>query len=159
MPLGVDLSTLNSLFLYLTAVFAAFLAALWLGLIFWVYRDIRTRTRDRLVHILAALLIALVNLPGLVIYLVLRPPHTLDEQYQSTLEEEALLSEIESRPLCPGCGGRTQADWQVCPVCHTRLRKPCGACRRLLELPWKLCPYCGAQAAAVRPEDSQPIGA
>ncbi|MEW6567561.1 MAG: zinc ribbon domain-containing protein [Chloroflexota bacterium] len=145
-----NLSSLEGLFLYATAVLGAFLVALWLGLIFWTYRDARSRSRDRLIQILAALLVAVLNLPGVVVYLILRSPRTLDEEYQHTLEEEALLSEIEERPLCPGCGGRTQPDWQVCPTCHTRLRRTCGHCGRLMELPWKLCPYCGTPAPGVR---------
>ena len=125
MPLQLNLSTLDGLLLYATAIFAGFLAALWLGLIFWTQRDIRARSRDRLIALLAPLLVAFLNLPGVVIYLILRPPRTLDEEYQHTLEEEALLTEIEDSPVCPGCGGRTQADWQICPTCHTRLRKAC----------------------------------
>ncbi|MCJ7708435.1 MAG: zinc ribbon domain-containing protein [Anaerolineales bacterium] len=152
MPLQLNLSTLDGLLLYATAIFAGFLAALWLGLIFWTQRDIRARSRDRLVHILAPLLVAFLNLPGVVIYLILRPPRTLDEEYQHTLEEEALLTEIEDSPVCPGCGSRTQADWQICPTCHTRLRKACARCQRLMELPWKLCPYCGTPAPGVRAE-------
>lgn len=147
-----DLSSLEGLFLYASAVLGAFLVALWLGLVFWTYRDVRRRTRDRLIHILAALLVAVLNLPGVIVYLVLRPPLTLDEEYQRTLEEEALLSEIEDRQLCPGCGGRTRPDWQLCPTCHTKLRRTCAQCGRLMELPWKLCPFCGSPAAGVRAE-------
>jgi RNA polymerase subunit RPABC4/transcription elongation factor Spt4 len=152
MPPTFDLSSLETLFVYLTASFGAFLAALWLSLVFWTYRDIRSRTQDRLMHILAALVVALLSVPGLVVYLILRPSRTLEEAYQHTLEEEALLTEIEERPVCPGCGARTREDWQVCPNCHTRLRKPCNSCGRLMELPWKLCPYCSTPAPGVRAE-------
>lgn len=152
MPISLDLSSIDGWLLYLTAVFAAFLAATWLGLVFWTYRDIRSRSRDRLIHLLAALLVALVNIPGVIVYLILRPPRTLDEEYQHTLEEEALLTEVEERPVCPGCGGKTQRDWQVCPACHTRLRKPCTRCGRLMELPWQICPYCATPAPGVRAE-------
>lgn len=147
-----NLSSLQGMFLYASAVLGAFLVALWLGLVFWTYRDARRRSRDRLLHILAALLVAVLNLPGVIVYLILRPPLTLDEDYQHTLEEEALLSEIEDRPLCPGCGGRTHPDWQVCPTCQTRLRRACTHCGRLMELPWKLCPFCGTPAPGVRAE-------
>lgn len=145
-----NLTSLEALFLYASAVFGAFLVALWLGLVFWTYRDARRRSRDRLVNILAALLVAVLNLPGVIVYLLLRPPLTIDEEYQRTLEEETLLSEIESRPLCPGCSGRAQPDWQVCPTCHTRLRRACSHCGRLMELPWKLCPFCGTPVPGAR---------
>ena len=34
-------------------------------------------------------------IPGVLIYLLLRPPRTLEEEYLVTLEEEALLRAIE----------------------------------------------------------------
>jgi RNA polymerase subunit RPABC4/transcription elongation factor Spt4 len=149
---AIDLDTLGSIFQYLAAAFGAFIVALWLGLVFWTYRDIRSRAQDRLVPILAALLVAVLGPPGVIIYLLLRPRRTLDEAYQHTLEEEALLTEIEDRSVCPGCGIHTQSTWQVCPQCHTRLRKPCSRCNQLMELSWKLCPYCAAPAPGVRAE-------
>ena len=39
----------------------------------WTYRDIRSRARDPLVQILSALLVAVLNLPGVLVYLILRP--------------------------------------------------------------------------------------
>lgn len=132
---------------------AAFLAALWFSLIVWTYRDVRNRVRDSLVHVLAVLLVAILNLPGVLIYLVLRPPHTLEEEYQHLLEEEALLTAIEEQPLCPGCERRVKEDWQYCPNCHTRLKKACTHCGRLMDLSWQLCPYCGTPTPGLRRED------
>lgn len=155
MPPGLQLSELGNFFLYLTAFLGAFVAALWLSLIFWTYRDARERTDDRLAHILAALVVAVLGPPGLVIYLLLRPPRTLDQIYQETLEEEALLAEVEERSLCPGCGARTQQEWQICPNCHTRLHKQCAHCGELMELPWQVCPYCTTPAPGVPQEDQK----
>jgi RNA polymerase subunit RPABC4/transcription elongation factor Spt4 len=153
---GDLLNALGPLALYLTAAFGAFLAALWLSLVFWTWRDIRSRTHDRVIRIVAPLIVLLLSLPGLVIYWILRPNQTIEEEYQHTLEEEALLTGIEEQPFCPGCGRRVMADWQLCPHCHTRLRKPCSRCARLLELPWNVCPYCGqaAQGSQERAETS-----
>ncbi len=146
-------AALSSLVLVLTAFSAAFLAALWLSLIIWTYRDIKGRTRDPLIRILAALVVAVLFLPGILIYLFLRPQRTLDEEYQYTLEEEALLQAVEDAPICPGCGRRIQNDWQVCPNCHTRLKKNCHQCGKLNELAWNLCPYCGTPAPGMRREN------
>ncbi len=148
----VNPSFLRTFLLVLTAWSAAFLVALWLSLIFWTYRDIRNRGSDPLLRILAVLLVAVLFLPGWVIYLVLRPPHTLEEEYQRTLEEEALLQAVEEAARCPGCGRRVQADWLLCPYCHTRLKKACHHCGKLMELPWEICPYCGTPAPGVRRE-------
>jgi RNA polymerase subunit RPABC4/transcription elongation factor Spt4 len=145
-----DPSVMSSLILVLTGFGAAFLAALWISLVIWTYRDIRTRSRDTLVQTLATLLVAVLNLPGVLVYLILRPPRTLEEEYQRTLEEEALLQALEDLPLCPGCERRVKDDWQVCPNCHTKLKKTCENCGRLMELPWNICPYCGTPAAGMR---------
>ena len=143
---------IRNLLLVLTAFGGAFLVALWLALVVWTYRDIRNRHRDRTVHILAAGLVALLNIPGALVYLVLRPPRTLEEEYERTLEEEALLQAIEDQTLCPGCERRIHADWVVCPNCQTKLMKPCHHCGKLMELPWNICPFCGTPAPGMRKE-------
>jgi len=145
---------LGSLTLVLTAFGGAFLAALWISLVVWTYRDIRARARDPLTQTLAALLVAVLNLPGVLVYLILRPPRTLEEEYQRTLEEEALLQALEDLPLCPGCERRVKEDWQVCPNCHTKLKKACHNCGKLMELPWNICPYCGTPAPGMRLEST-----
>lgn len=147
-----DPAFLSNLLLILTAFGGAFIAALWVALIIWTYRDIRTRSRDPLVQILSTLLVAVLNLPGLLVYLILRPPRTLEEEYQRTLEEEALLQALEDLPLCPGCERRVKDEWQVCPNCHTRLKKNCPSCGKLMELPWNICPFCGTPSPGTRRE-------
>jgi RNA polymerase subunit RPABC4/transcription elongation factor Spt4 len=149
-----DPTFLSNLMLVLTAFGGAFLAALWVSLVVWTYRDIRSRARDPLVHTLSALLVAVLNLPGVLVYLILRPPRTLEEEYQRTLEEEALLQALEDLPLCPGCERRVKDEWQVCPNCHTKLKKTCHHCARLMELSWNICPYCGTPAPGMRVEAS-----
>ena len=148
----LDPAVLSNLILLLTGFGGAFLVALWVSLIFWTYRDIRTRVRDPLMHTLAALLVAVLNIPGVLVYLILRPSRTLEEEYQRTLEEEALLQALEDLPLCPGCERRVKDDWQVCPNCHTKLKKNCHNCGKLMELPWNICPYCATPAPGMRLE-------
>jgi RNA polymerase subunit RPABC4/transcription elongation factor Spt4 len=145
-----DLSQLEGILLYGSALAGAFLAALWLSLVIWTARDIRARSRDRGAQIFFTILVALLTLPGIIFYLLLRPRETLDEAYQRTLEEEALLSEIERRVLCPGCSTPAEREWQICPYCHTRLRKACPQCQHMLEIPWQVCPYC-AHTFTARP--------
>jgi len=147
-----DPTSLSNFMLFIAAWGGAFIAALWLSLVIWSYRDIRQRARDPLARILAVLVVAVLFLPGIVIYLILRPPRTLEEEYQHTLEEEALLQSLEESSLCPGCGRRAKESWTLCPNCHTKLRKPCHQCGKLMELPWNICPYCGAVAPGMRVE-------
>ena len=148
-----DPSFLSGFLLILVAFGGAFLAALWLALVIWTWRDIRNRARDSLAQVLAVLVVAVLNLPGVLVYLILRPSHTLEEEYQRTLEEEALLASIEDQSLCPGCERRVHDDWQVCPNCHTKLKKSCQSCGKLMELPWNICPYCGTPAPGMRKEE------
>ena len=150
--MNFDPSALRDMALILTAWGGAFLAALWLSLIMWTYRDIRGRARDTLARILAVVVVAVLFLPGIVIYLILRPPRTLDEEYQQTLEEEALLQAIEEVTLCPGCSRRVKENWTVCPSCHTKLKKSCMNCGKLMELGWNLCPYCATPTPGMRRE-------
>ena len=150
--MNFDPSALGDFFLILSAWAAAFIVALWLSLIFWTYRDIKARARDPLSRILAVLVVAVLFLPGILIYLILRPAQTLEDEYQQTLEEEALLQAIEESPLCPGCGRRIKDNWSICPNCHTKLRKNCHHCGKLMELPWNICPYCGTPAPGMRRE-------
>jgi len=151
-PLGLE--EISGLFTGLLVYGAMSIAALWLAMILWVYRDMRARSRDTLAHLIVALMVAVLTLPGLFIYLFLRPRETLAEAYERSLEEEALLQDIEERPVCPGCKQRVQDDWQVCPHCHTRLKKPCSHCGRMLELAWDLCPHCATSSSAYVTERS-----
>src|SRR3982751_6020367 len=148
---GLGLS--SDLTLGVTIYGIVILAALWLALIVWAYRDMRSRSRDTFAQLGSLILVALLTIPGLIIYLLLRPRETLSEAYERSLEEEALLQEIEEKPACPGCGQRVLTQWQVCPACHTRLKNPCRPCHNLLELSWDVCPFCAATQPAYAPQD------
>ena len=144
--------SLESVFLGATVYAGMVAAGFWLAMVIWAYRDMRGRSRDTLAQIVVALLVALLNLPGLLIYIFLRPRETLAEAYERSLEEEVLLQEIEDKPVCPGCGQRVRADWQACPHCHTRLKKPCTNCGKMLELSWNLCPHCAVSQVNYAPD-------
>ena len=130
---------------------------LWLSIIVWVYRDVRDRTRDVGLQVLAVF-IALVffplfNIPGLALYLMLRPRDTLEEAYARSLEEEALLREIGDEGLCPSCRRFAEKTWRTCPFCQTQLKDVCTGCEQLLSFNWLACPYCGASRhGATQPE-------
>lgn len=121
---------------------------LWLAIIVWVYRDIRERTRDTSLQVLAVFLVLMFfpgfNIPGLALYLMMRPRDTLEEAYARSLEEEALLRELGDEGSCPSCRRLTNKDYQYCPSCQTQLKDQCVSCQRLLSFSWVACPYCGA---------------
>ncbi len=152
---------------YVVAVLVLYLAAVWVALVFWTYRDIRQRTRDPVLQTVAVLLVLLFFLPGHWVYLIVRPRYTLSELYERSLEEEALLQELEDQKACPTCKRRVQEDFLVCPSCRTQLKEPCRQCGRPLSYAWVACPYCGLEkppregfgARPVRPPQARQYGA
>lgn len=138
-------------------VLGAYALALYAGLVVWTARDIASRSRDWLSRVLAVLLVLAFNVPGLILYLVLRPRETLAEVYGRALEEEALLQDIEDQASCPSCRRRVAQDYAICPYCRAALKNRCSSCNRLLSQSWEVCPYCGQeQAKAARPARARP---
>jgi len=124
-------------------VIGAYLVATYVGLVVWTFRDIRSRTRDVLGQILAALLVAVFTLPGVLIYILLRPKETLAEEYERALAEEAVLQDLHERRTCPSCQRRIEESFVLCPYCEHQLRDTCLNCGELVDLDWVVCPHCG----------------
>jgi len=122
---------------------------LWLSIIVWVYRDIRERSRDLGLQVLAVFVVIVFfpgfNIPGLALYLMLRPRETLEESYARSLEEEALLREIGDEGMCPSCRRFVERGWRLCPFCATQLKDICTKCDQLLSFNWVACPYCATE--------------
>lgn len=136
----------------------AFFLALWLSLVIWTFRDARSRSRDVFAIMLATLMALIFGPLGLILYFLLRPPVTLAELYERSLEEEALLQDLEEQPRCPGCSRQVNEAWIICPDCHTTLKKTCPQCERNLHLRWNICPFCGTRVAVIAApvEESHP---
>ena len=124
-------------------VFIADLLIMWAVMIFWTHRDIASRTADRLQQLAAVALVAVFNLPGLLIYLAVRPPDTAADRFIRELEAEALVQ--ERQPGCSGCGRTIGPDFVACPYCRAAVQTACLICSRSLHTAWVLCPYCGAE--------------
>lgn len=131
--------------------FTAYLLAMWVAIVVWTYRDITSRTPDTDLRTLSVGLVAVFSLPGLLIYLALRPSGTLAETYNRQLEAEAFLHDIEQRDACPACRRAVTADFAVCPYCRATLQEPCASCRHTLQSAWTICPYCASERATQRP--------
>ena len=138
-----DLSGFVPAFQLFVACTGAYLVALWLSLIIWTFRDMQGRTRDVISMALSTLLVAIFTLPGLLLYLILRPKETLSESYERSLEEEYLLQDIEDAEICPACKHRVERDFMYCPHCRTKLRRECEGCGSAVSLRWAACPHCG----------------
>ena len=129
----------------------AYVLVLWLSAVVWTYRDVRKRTNDALSQSVATLLVGLFNLPGLIIYLVIRPHETIADSYERSLEAEAMLHELEiDASTCQNCRRPIEADYNVCPQCRILLREPCIHCNRLVRTNWAACAYCGMERSQPR---------
>src|SRR5258708_29814400 len=122
-------------------IVAAYLVALWIASVWWTFRDIRARTTDIFLQVAATLLVAVFSFPGLLIYVILRPPKTLAQLYEDSLEEEAFLQGIQVHNSCPLCKQRVNPDFIFCPWCQPRLNPPAALCERPPLLPFHLYPY------------------
>ncbi len=127
------------------ALAGAYLVAFWFVLIVWTYRDIEARSRSVVTQVFSTLMVVLFFVPGVLLYLILRPKETRDEAFQRSLEEEYLLQDIEDTEICPSCKRRVQPDYLYCPHCRTKLRDECDNCGRPISVRWAACPYCGKQ--------------
>lgn len=136
----------------LAALGGAYLLALWFVLVVWTFRDIETRSKSVLTQIFSTLLVVLFFVPGVLLYLILRPKETLDVAFQRSLEEEYLLQDLEELPLCRSCQHYVEDDFMLCPHCQTQLREACVACSRLVDLRWTVCPYCSAEQPRTKEE-------
>lgn len=121
----------------------AYALVLWVGALVWTYRDVSSRTRDPFTQAISLLLVIVFNLPGLLLYLILRPKETLADAYDRRLEAEALLQEIQEQAACPTCRRKVESEFVACPFCRTTLRTPCESCRKPMSSSWVLCPFCG----------------
>ena len=153
---GNILTTLQGLVGPLIGCSIAFFVIFSLSIVIWTFRDIRSRTQDFLTQILATVLVAVFNVGGLFIYMILRPRQTLAEIYERQLEEESLLAEMTERQTCTNCHARIEGDFQVCPSCGQKLKRPCPKCERLLELRWTFCPYCATNLTGAPPMQNMP---
>jgi RNA polymerase subunit RPABC4/transcription elongation factor Spt4 len=105
---------------------------------------------------LAVLVVLAFNFAGLLLYLIVRPRETLAEAYERSLEEEALLQELEDQRACPSCKRRVQEDFIMCPYCQFQLKEACAQCEKPLSHNWAICPYCGAQRRAAAALERRP---
>lgn len=148
------INTIGTIAGVIVAALGAFLFAFWIAMGIWTFHDIRQRTRDWLVIILAVALVLIFPLIGLILYLMIRPKATLAEVYDRALEEEALLRELEQTAACHNCGVPVKEAWVYCPNCHNQLQHSCPTCGNLVRNEWEICVYCGSAQQRTAPQIS-----
>jgi len=64
----------------------------------------------------------------------------------------AIVQQVEARPArpeapggsCPGCGGRAEIDWLICPRCKELLQCQCPGCGGRTPIFHRFCTACGS---------------
>ncbi|MCL5004042.1 MAG: hypothetical protein M1352_02110 [Patescibacteria group bacterium] len=75
--------------------FLSYLVFLWVFLVRWVGQDALRRGIEGSRRQAYMILVLIFSFPGLFLYLLLRPPLTLDEQKRAEMEEEVITLELE----------------------------------------------------------------
>ena len=109
--------------------------------IVWVIRDAYQRTDSWTKWGI----VALVPFLGVFAYCLLRPPLYKIDQEEQELEIAFKRRELSKYGECAKCGYPVEADFVLCPHCHTQLKNLCPTCHRALEAEWSICPYCATQ--------------
>jgi len=117
-----------------------YLFLLWVALTVWVARDVVGRTRNIPFQVFAIIITIVLNIFGLLLYLIIRPQKTLLERYYEELEQQELSTSSES---CGECGEKVSLEYRYCPACGSEEHHPCKKCKKLLSREWKVCVYCG----------------
>jgi len=119
---------------------AVFYVVFHLSLIFWVVRDAQRRGAMAWFWGVATLFFGVLTW---VVYMVVRPPETLDDAHERELEIAARESEMQRvGATCPHCFKPIESDYLICPTCMKQLKKPCTNCGRPVKSSWSVCPYC-----------------
>ena len=126
--------TLKGVFAYIFIILVA--------IVIWVARDVVSRSKSLFFHVFSILLVIIFNLPGLLIYLIIRPQKTLIDRYHEDLERKVLA---ENEEFCPKCEKPLPLEFHFCPHCGEEARKHCKKCHKLVSKTWKACPYCGSK--------------
>src|SRR6218665_645594 len=130
-----------------------FLIVLWLALIFWTHADAKRRIADPML-VGCATVAAIFPFVGTIVYMVVRPPESLEDVHERELEIAAAEARLAAahEHACPYCEYPVERSFLRCPSCLRRLKEPCGTCAKPLDPRWKICPYCEAEV----PERAKP---
>jgi RNA polymerase subunit RPABC4/transcription elongation factor Spt4 len=109
----------------------------------WAWSDAVERYKSVGVALLVVFLLLVFNIFGLLIYFIIRPRFTREEEYWDDLERRFLKYEAQGLGDCPRCGAEIQPSYVYCPECGKALRIKCKNCDMYLERSWKICPFCG----------------
>ncbi len=128
---------------FVWSLFGVALLAFWLVVLYWVWLDSGDRVTNKGVRIAYVLLATVLFVPGLIIYLLIRPSQTIEEIYWADLERRYLKYETAELGDCPRCGAQLYPGFTYCPDCRFKLKIKCPVCEVEMDKKYKYCPSCG----------------
>lgn len=144
-------------FKFVWQVFSYGLVVFWFVVLYWVWLDSGERTSNKTVKISYVILVAVLNVVGLLIYLIIRPSQTIEEIYWADLERRYLKYETAELGDCPKCGSQLFPGYTFCPNCRYKLKMKCPRCNVYVDKKNKFCPHCGQELRKRRsPEQEFP---
>jgi hypothetical protein len=124
------------------------------ALIFWTWRD---ADRRGAMPWFWGVVVAIFNVLGWLIYMVVRPPEFAADARERELEIQAREAELAREgATCPSCLKPVEPDYLICPYCMKKLRKQCSTCGKALKMSWAVCPYCKTKQAPPTPATPTP---
>lgn len=118
-----------------------YFAILWILFCLWVLKDISSRTRNPLHILLSVFFVFVLNLPGLLLYLMLRPEKTIEEAKALDIH---LLSQLEDGLInCGNCTNIMRRHYKFCTICGASLLANCESCNKQINPIWLSCAHCG----------------
>ncbi len=123
----------------------------WVIVVGWVWSDAGERSTSKIFKVLSVVLVIFLNIPGLIIYLILRPKQTIAEIYWSDLERRYLKYETAELGDCYQCGFQLQPGFINCPNCAAVIKVKCDGCGVYIDKDWKHCPFCSKSNGKARP--------
>jgi len=146
---GVDFNIFGTILFLLLIVF-------WLVLIGWVWIDSGERTSNMSIRVGYLFLVVFLNIPGLIIYLIIRPSETIEQIYWADLERRYLKYETSELGDCSKCGNQLLPGYVYCSNCGNEIKKKCPNCGVKIGKSTKFCAYCGTQIAARSTQEEYP---
>ncbi len=121
----------------------AVLAVFYVLCIIWVVRDAYMRGARWYFWVI----IALIPVLGPILYSIMRPPLMQMDRNEQELEIALKQRQLMKYGECANCNYPVEADYVLCPQCHTQLKNLCARCDRALDPAWTVCPYCATPVA------------
>lgn len=117
----------------------------WIVVIGWVWSDAGERTTNIYARVGYVLLVAILNVIGWLIYLIIKPSETIEEVYWSDLERRYLKYETAELGDCSKCGCQLFPGYIFCPECGNELKVKCSKCEVYVDKHDKFCVFCKNQ--------------